>query len=159
MVSVAIGWITVRGRVWAAEIGRGCVLASGVWVLVSGVAKAMDAASFERTLILQGVFGTEWAGPAAVAIACAEILIASCGLFALMCHRERLAAWCFAFMFGVFSAYLGLLWLNPPPPGVTCGCGLSRSAADSWGSLVVRNAAIAGALAAIGWRYGESARR
>ncbi len=149
----------MKWRVWAAEIVRGCILTSGVWVLVSGVAKAVDEASFERTLILHGVFSNEWAGPAVVVIAYAEILIASSGLFALMCHRVRLAAWCLAFMFGVFSAYLGVLWLNPPPPGVACGCGLSRSAVESWGTLVVRNAAIAGALAAVGWRYGAGVRR
>ncbi len=142
---------------WARECAGVFFLGVAAWVLLSGVSKLQDLSMFERALRSHDVLAAVWVRPAVIGVPSIELAVGVFAVFAALTPRVRWAAWSLGVLMLALTAYVGLVWLNPPPAGTTCGCGISNAPVESWGLIVSRNAMLASLLIAIGLMVGRSA--
>lgn len=117
--------------------------------LYTGVDKWSNLAGFERIVISHGLIGVQNAGPAATALATAEIGIGALGLLLILIKGFRSLAPVFvlqAALFLLFAGYASFVVARPPPDPTTCGCGVFSAPTADWSSILTRNSATAGAL-------------
>ena len=138
-----------RGEAHRPRLGLASLAVVGVasWVLASGVGKLTDAAAFHDALGAHGVLPGELVGAMTWTLPAIELATASWAIWRVLTGRPvRAGALALAGLFAALALYSTIVAFNPPPSPTPCGCGLSRAPVESWWPIVLRNAAVLGAL-------------
>lgn len=113
---------------------RGAICIAAVALLWTAVHKATDASTFASILQKQGLIRKDTASEVAWLVIAAESAVA---ILALMLVTDKRRDWVAPLLLAgiatVFTLYLSLLQLRPPPIPVSCGCGWSSRPVESWG--------------------------
>lgn len=118
-------------------------LALCLLLLFVGWQKATDSSSLREALLAHQVLPAAAVPLAARVLPWVEI---AAGFVALMLllrpQRRRSGALLLSGIFGALTAYVLLVWMDPPAKPTSCGCGLSNAPISDWRSIVLRNAAM-----------------
>jgi hypothetical protein len=116
-----------------------CAVIAALWLLLSAVAKLQNPGEFIETMILHDIVPRRFQPFCGYLVIGLEFSIAVIGLFHAACSRLREALCAVVVFYAMLTIYSGLLWYNPPKVPVSCGCGVSRAAVESWGFIFGRN--------------------
>ncbi|NUQ66827.1 MAG: hypothetical protein HUU18_00900 [Phycisphaerales bacterium] len=122
---------------------------AGVFVLATGISKMLSPEAFNEAVRAHALI-PGWMTSAAVwVVPVGEAVIGGWALWLIGVHQTvgRASLW-LVVLFAVFAGYAGLLWLNPPASGSSCGCGWSEAPA-AWASICARNLLMVGLLSGV----------